>query len=392
MSPPDPPPLRHTSDGRSRRHFRSSRANRNWSVRQKLSLVLACAAIAGGLVISARIVLYLHHSATSGKALVQTEQRAIDKAYASGQCKMPAAAPSAAPALPVDAILKVPKVGLVAPVLQGIDDPELNVGVGHVPASSWPALSGTDVLSAHDVTWFSHIDQLKLGDSISIVTPCYTFDYTVLNHNIVVAGTPIYQTVSPRLILETCYPLNALFLTSQRYLVEASLTKLETVGKVSLPPSTAAPLPTITAPAPLEAEGLDLSHNEQPLGVLSFGGTPSPIWQQSSGPLNAEALTLELYFAALRSANQNQPTWWAAIAPTVPFADIADLVNSQIVSNAEPVQPTLDVSDTTLNGASISTALVLKGSSASGIYSINMTSVVQDGHLLITAFSIQPRR
>ena len=159
----------------------------------------------------------------------------------------------------VDAVLQVPSLGLSAPVFEGVDDPQLDIGVGHVPASSWPGFTGTDVLSAHDVTWFSHIDRLSVGNSISMVTLRHTFDYTVVSHSVVNAGSPIFQSTHGRLVLVTCYPLNALFITPQRYLVEATLIAVTNEGTVMDPTSTASPLPTVAAPPPLAAEGLTLA-------------------------------------------------------------------------------------------------------------------------------------
>src|SRR5580704_16089616 len=188
-------PSEHPEEAPRARHAR--RRKSRWTWRRRIALLLACAAIATGMGIGGSILLYLHHSQTAGQALVHQEERKIARANASGQCSATSASstsiptssstssanvtvPSGQPAggIPagssdvgsqqVQLVLKIPKLGLVAPVLQGVDDPELNVGVGHVPSSSWPGLTGPDVLSAHDVTWFSEIDRLKLGDQITI--------------------------------------------------------------------------------------------------------------------------------------------------------------------------------------------------------------------------------
>jgi sortase A len=398
-----PPRARHARSGQSR-----------WTWRRRIAFALACAAIAAGIGIGGRILLYLHHSQATGQALVHQEERKIAKANASGQCS--AATASSAPtttstnvtipsgqqagATPsgssnvegqqVQLVLKIPKLGLVAPVLQGVDDSQLNVGVGHVPSSSWPGLAGTDVLSAHDVTWFSEIDRLDLGDHITIVTPCHTFGYTVLSHSVVRSGSPVYQTAEPRLILVTCYPLNALFFTPNRYLVQATLTQLTTQGVVTAPPSTVTALPAVPAPPALAAQHLDLAHNEQPLGVLSFSGTPSTDWLQGPGPLQAEAVCLELYFAALRTGRQNVPSWWNAIAPGVPFASTSHLRGAAIGAVTGPVHPTLNVAGSTLTGVTITASVRLLHNDAPGTYVITMAGSVVGGQLVITGFSVQP--
>jgi sortase A len=373
------------------RHRRRSNGNDGpWPWWRRAVLVFSVLAIIAGIAIGLNIVLFLHHSSTAGRAIVKADQRAIVRAQSSGQCTRPTTTTTAAAdAPPVQAILTASKLGLIAPILQGTDDAELDVGVGHVPSSSWPASTGTDVLSAHDVTWFSHLDQLSAGDPLSITTPCVTYDYVVTRHEIVPRGAPVDQTIAPRLVLVTCYPLNALFLTPNRFIVYATLTKVVHQGEVALPPPAAAPLPTLAAPTPLLAQPLDLAHNQQLLGVLSTIGTPTSTWLQSSAPINAEALVLSLYFAALRTAGQDQPQWWTAIAPTVPFSDAQALVGARIVSTAVAVHPTLDVVGTSLTGATLTSSLVVADNRAPGTYAISLTAGVSGPNLVVTGFSLQ---
>jgi sortase A len=358
-----------------------------------LALGLSLLAIFAGVGIGLNIVLFLHHSSTVGKSLVEADQHAIARAQSSGQCVAASSTTTTTSGTttgpPVKAILRSSKLGLVAPILEGTDDAELNVGVGHVPASSWPGATGTDVLAAHDVTWFSHLNQLAIGDGLSITTPCVTYDYAVTSHQVIARGAPIDQSIAPRLVLITCYPLNALFLTPNRYIVYAKLTKVVHQGQVAVPPVATAPLPTITAPAPLLSQPLDLADNEELLGVLSFTGTPSTDWLQSSGPINAEALVLKLYFAALRTGGQDQPTWWSAIAPTVPFSAIQPFVGARITATAVTVHPTLNVTGTALTGATIASSLVLADNRQPGTYAITMTAGLSGTNLVITGFSMQ---
>jgi sortase A len=95
----------------------------------------------------------------------------------------------------------------------------------------WPDAPGTTLLAAHDVSYFSQIDKLQVGQTVKFLTPCVTYLYRVTGHSIVVAGSPVYTSPSQSLlVLETCYPLNALFIMSQRYLVTASLERNESRG------------------------------------------------------------------------------------------------------------------------------------------------------------------
>jgi LPXTG-site transpeptidase (sortase) family protein len=379
---------------------------------------MAILAIAAGLAIGANIYGFYQHSHRVGSALIHTQERADAVARATGKCvssfpastpgggDLSASAPGAALASnasesppagaspTVYALLESSSIGLVAPIVDGVGDAQLSEAVGHVPASSWPGSGGTSVFAAHDVTWFSHIDQLIPGQQISVVTPCQTFVYTVDNHEVVSADTPIFQTEEPGLVLVTCYPTDALFLTSQRYLVDAYLTRVvELPVKVSTPPSVSAPAvpttPAVPAPPPLLAQGLGLDNNPAPMGSLSVSGSPSTAWQESTAPLNDTTAVVELYFAAIRSAEQGQGDWWVAIAPTVPYASASRLLGATIVYNDSVLSPTLDVNGGALTGVSLVTEPVLSGNDYPGIYRVWMTADVVNNQLIINGWSMQ---
>jgi len=400
-----------------RRRAHSIRYQRSWQ--RKVVFTLAILAIVGGLAIGVDIYGFYQHSDRVGSALIHTQERADSVARASGKCvsSFPASAPSggsglssAAPgpalasnapdnaptgaAPTVYALLKASSIGLVAPVVDGVGDSQLSVAVGHVPASSWPGTEGTSVLAGHDVTWFSHIDQLVPGEQISVVTPCQTFLYTVEDHQVVSADTPIFQTEQSRLVLITCYPTDALFLTSQRYLVDAYLTGVvEAPVKTATPPSVVAPTvpttPAVPAPPALAIQGLDLAHNPAPMGSLSVTGTPSTTWQESSAPLNDTAAVVALYFAAIRSAEQGEGDWWVAIAPTVAYSSASHLFGATIIRNDSLLSPSLSVNGGTLTGVSLITEPVLSGNGYPGTYRIEMTAGVVNGQLIINSWSMQ---
>ena len=375
--------------------------------------VAAVVSMVCGVALGAHVFLFYQHSIRTGTALIHSEEQSATHARAVGACvsQLPPSVteaaggagdtpgPALAAALPSDgtgtslppayALLEAPSIGLLAPVVDGVGDSQLSVAVGHVPASSWPGSPGTSVLAAHDVTWFSHIVQLEAGDTVSVVTPCRTFDYTVADHRVVPAGSPIAQTAAEQLVLITCYPLNALFLTSQRYVLDATLTRVVDAGS---PTRAVAPgaAPLVPAPPALAAQGLDLDHNPAPLGTLALTGSPAVGWQESAAPLDDEDAVLQLYFAAVRAAEQDQPSWWAAIAPTVPFSAAAPLVGSRITYNNTDFNPSLDVVGATMTGSSLATEPMLAGERASGLYRISMQAEVDGGTLVLTGWTMTP--
>ena len=163
-------------------------------------------------------------------------------------------------------ILSIPAIHLQAPVEEGTEDQELNVAVGHAPASVWPGLAGTSVFLAHDVSYFVHLNALKPGDVITYSTACNTWKYQVSDQQVVAAGSSVPNTTDATMVLDTCWPPNALFFTSQRLLIHA--TEVGTAAKGgSLDPgkefadTVQSTNYTTSAPPPLQAQGLSLDQN-----------------------------------------------------------------------------------------------------------------------------------
>jgi len=407
-----PPPA-----GRSRRPRRAHARRRRWPRRLAAAVGVVCIVVGAG--IGFQIYRYHVHSDRVGGALVQRERRALAAAGRSRSCAPAGVTTTGAPGAPgatgaagaavsvpadglaatspsgvpvagdptVYALLEAPSIGLEAPVVDGTGEAELSVALGHVTASSWPGPAGTAVLEGHDVTWFSRLDGLKAGDPVVVATPCQTMSYRVQTSQVVSAGAPILQTTESRLVLVTCYPLDSLSLTTQRLVVTADLTSIKSLaaatGQVAAPST-----PVVPAPAALAAQGLDLGHNPAPMGTLSVTGAPSPAWQQSPAPLADEGAVVALYFAALRSAEQNQPSWWAAVAPTVPVGAGSSLVGATVTHNDSTFNPVLEVTGSAFTGATLTTEPVLSGGPVPGLHRITMTATVVGGQLLVSGWTV----
>lgn len=326
--------------------------------------------IGAGIAVAARLGVFFVHSSTAGGALVRQERNAISGAGADGP-------------------LEAPSLGLVAPLLQGTGDGVLGEAVGHDPASVWPGQTGTSVLSAHDVTWFSGIAQLKPGATVRYVTPCWTSTFAVTAHVIVQADSPVYNTSAARLVLETCYPLDALYLTSSRYLLYAALVGSAPTGAVAAGPAAWA-APVVPAPAVLAAQGLTLAANSTPLGTLRLTGSPDRGWSQSSAPLNFETAALAAYFEVLRSAAQQENTWWADLAPSVPTTAAGPLRGGRIRSYGSPLTVTLRVAGTRAVAATLTATVTVSGSGGTGSYRLTADETTRAGKLLVTAVRVVP--
>jgi sortase A len=285
-------------------------------------------------------------------------------------------------------VLSMPKLGVTAPVEQGTDDAELNVAVGHADSTPLPGTPGTAVLLAHDVSYFANIDQLNPGDVIDYRVGCVTDVFTVTGHTIVAAGAPVPQLSGDGLVLDTCWPTNALWYTPNRYLVEAEETSVTTTKTAS---NNAAPQswPTgYTTPAPpaLVAEGLTLTQNEAPMGTMQIDGTPDSAWAQSPAPLAVEAAALADYFGGLRAADQHRSDWWNDLAPGVAMP--APLSGAWVSGHDAPLDVTITAQGATPTAVTLSTVVTLSGGSAPGQYQETVTEAIHGLLVTITNWEV----
>lgn len=213
-------------------------------------------------------------------------------------------------------VVQIPAIGLVAPLAIGTSEAVLAADVGLEPASARPGKDGTSVLAAHDVSYFVHLDSLRPGALIEVREPCASYTYRVTSGQVVSAGAPVANTSAPSIALVTCWPTDALWYTSQRYLVLGSL-----VSRSSSRAMPAAPAGTqrwsVPAPPALVAQGLTLQQNWWPMGRLATVGSPAASWSQSPAPLGAETSALEVLFGLRHAVASGEHRWWRALAPGV---------------------------------------------------------------------------
>jgi LPXTG-site transpeptidase (sortase) family protein len=282
-------------------------------------------------------------------------------------------------------ILHIPALNLTAPVEEGTDDQELNVAIGHDPQSVWPGVDGAAVFLAHDVSYFVHLNELKPGDVITYQTACNTVKFTVSTQQIVAAGSDVSNTTGPSLVLDTCYPPNALFFTSQRLLVRATEISAATKG-TKLSPTKALDSEantvnySVPAPPALVAQGLTLDQNEAPMGTMQLVNS-SIAFAQSPGPLALEAAALEAYFGGLHSGADNQPAWWSAIAPGVTMPP--ELTGATVVGHDAPLNVEIDSVGGGPTQVVLRTTVTLSGGSAPGEHTETVTLPVHGGQVTI---------
>lgn len=125
------------------------------------------------------------------------------------------------------AVLKIPKVRIVAPVLDGTDDLTLNAGVGRIPGTARPGQDGNIGIAGHRDGFFRGLKDVAKGDTIELVTARETQTYVV--DKVYIAEPDdvniLRPASTPVLTLVTCYPFYYVGSAPQRYIVQASLKR-----------------------------------------------------------------------------------------------------------------------------------------------------------------------
>jgi sortase A len=119
--------------------------------------------------------------------------------------------------------IEIPRIALDEVLVDGTNSADLAKGPGIYVGDDLPGQSGLVYIAGHRTTHgapFSHIDQLRVHDAITIAMPYGTFRYLVTGHRIVPANDlgVLKSRGQPQLILQTCWPR---FSASHRYLVYA---------------------------------------------------------------------------------------------------------------------------------------------------------------------------
>jgi sortase A len=129
---------------------------------------------------------------------------------------------------PPEAVLRIPKIGLEVPVLEGDDALTLNRGVGHIPGTTMPGQVGNVGVAGHRDGFFRGLKELAAGDVIEMQRAGDKTDrYVVRNVAIVLPSdtASLKNTTDSELTLVTCYPFRYVGSAPQRYVVRASLVE-----------------------------------------------------------------------------------------------------------------------------------------------------------------------
>jgi sortase A len=119
----------------------------------------------------------------------------------------------------------IPKIALSMVVVEGTDEPQLQLGPGHYPSTPLPGEAGNSAIAGHRTTYlapFYNLDALVPGDTILVTTVQGTFLYQMTGNQVVDPSdvSVVAATSTPQLTLTTCNPR---YSASQRLVVHAAL-------------------------------------------------------------------------------------------------------------------------------------------------------------------------
>jgi len=128
--------------------------------------------------------------------------------------------------------IRIPRLGLDMVLVNGTDHETLTKGPGRYLGSFMPGENRLVYVAGHRTTYlapFSHIEDLRRGDTVTIAVPYGTFTYVISVHRIV-GASDLDVLRSPRhelLILQACHPR---FFATHRYLQYGRLLRVEPKG------------------------------------------------------------------------------------------------------------------------------------------------------------------
>jgi sortase A len=124
------------------------------------------------------------------------------------------------------AVLRISRLRIEAPVLEGTDEIALNRGLGHIEETAAPGADGNSGIAGHRDGFFRGLKDIVVGDVIELETlhgtEVYRIERTwIVNPEDVSVLDP---TPTRSLTLVTCYPFYFVGSAPQRFIVRAVIT------------------------------------------------------------------------------------------------------------------------------------------------------------------------
>jgi sortase A len=136
------------------------------------------------------------------------------------------------------AVIRIARIHVEAPVLEGTDDLTLNRGVGHIAGTALLGKNGNVGIAGHRDGFFRGLKDIKIGDRIRLEEPSKIEIYRVDRLQIVDPKnvTVLRSSDKPELTLVTCYPFYYIGRAPQRFIAHAVLADSESPTAANDPP------------------------------------------------------------------------------------------------------------------------------------------------------------
>jgi sortase A len=196
---------------------------------------------AGVLLVALFVVAMVHRIVLSGAELKQFKVRQTVLAAESKQLAQSTATPDftlwseqrvrdyqaslAAHFSAAVGILRIAKIKLEVPILEGTDVVNLNRGVGHVAGTANPGEDGNVAIAGHRDGFFRGLKDVSLGDALEVASLQDTETYIVDRITVVDPSdvSVLQARTRSSLTLITCYPFHYIGSSPKRYIVQASV-------------------------------------------------------------------------------------------------------------------------------------------------------------------------
>jgi sortase A len=146
------------------------------------------------------------------------------------EARMEAPPPEPGPQGSLVGRIEIPRLGVSAIVLEGVDKKTLRRGVGRIPGTSVPGEDGNVGLAAHRDSFFRGLRDIRKNDIVTLKTVEGTYNYQVEWTEVVQPEDThvLDETEDPAITLVTCYPFHYVGPAPKRFIVRAR--KIEDEG------------------------------------------------------------------------------------------------------------------------------------------------------------------
>jgi sortase A len=119
--------------------------------------------------------------------------------------------------------LEIPRIGVSAMVVEGVDDGDLKRAVGHIPGTALPWEPGNVGIAGHRDTFFRPLRSIRPDDTITVSTLQGAYRYGVVSTSVVGPEDirVLYPAGRDSLTLVTCFPFEYVGSAPKRFIVRA---------------------------------------------------------------------------------------------------------------------------------------------------------------------------